>query len=59
MSSSTKYVSADEATRILKITNQTLYSYVSRGLIQSTTDPKNRKKKRYRFLDIEKLLIKK
>jgi citrate synthase len=46
------YVSAPEATRLLRIKPQTLYTYVSRGLIRSVAQPGD-KRRLYHREDIE------
>jgi citrate synthase len=48
------YVTASEAIALLGIKPQTLYTYVSRGLIRSVTQP-NRKQKLYYREDIDKV----
>ena len=39
-----EYVSASEATRLLRIKPQTLYTYVSRGLIRSLAQPNDKRR---------------
>jgi len=48
------YLSAAEAARLLKVKAQTLYTYVSRGLIRSVAQP-DRKARLYYREDIEKV----
>ena len=43
-----EYVSASEATRLLRIKPQTLYTYVSRGLIRSLAQPADKRRLYYR-----------
>ena len=43
-----EYVSASEATRLLRIKPQTLYTYVSRGLIRSLAQPDDKRRLYYR-----------
>lgn len=43
-----EYVSAYEATRLLRVKPQTLYTYVSRGLIRSLAQPDDRRRLYYR-----------
>ena len=50
-----EYVSASEATRLLRIKPQTLYTYVSRGLIRSLAQP-NDKRRLYYHEDIRNAL---
>ncbi len=49
------YLTAEEAARELDITMATLYTYVSRGLIQSETTAQGRRERRYRIEDITRL----
>ncbi len=49
-----EYVSAAEAARLLRIKPQTLYTYVSRGLVRSVAQP-DRKQRLYYREDVEKV----
>src|SRR3954447_10204140 len=49
------WVSAAEASRTLGITRQTLYAYVSRGLIRSEPGASTTRERRYAREDIERL----
>jgi len=51
----TRYYSAEEAIRRLGISRNTLYSYVSRGLVRSEPDSRERRTKRYHAQDVERL----
>ena len=52
----TKYLTAEEATRLLKIRRQTLYAYVSRGLIRSNTLEGDPHRRLYRADDVNTML---
>jgi citrate synthase len=52
----TKYLTAEEATGLLKIRRQTLYAYVSRGLIRSNDQAGEPHRRLYRADDIDALL---
>lgn len=52
----TKYLTAEEATGLLKIRRQTLYAYVSRGLIRSNEQEGDPHRRLYRADDIDTLL---
>ena len=54
-----KYISSKEATKLLGINRNSLYAYVSRGIIKTINDPKNRKRRMYSSYDIDKLLMRK
>jgi citrate synthase len=45
---SSDYVTAAEATRLLKVKAQTLYTYVSRGLVRSVAQPDSKERLYYR-----------
>jgi citrate synthase len=51
-----KYLTAEEATDLLKIRRQTLYAYVSRGLIRSNEVEGDPHRRRYRADDVDTLL---
>lgn len=53
-STSPEYLSASEATRLLQVKRQTLYAYVSRGLIRSTLRA-GRKERLYLREDVERV----
>lgn len=53
------YVTSTEVVRRLRITRETLYAYVSRGLIRSEKIPGSHRKKWYYREDVENLLKKK
>lgn len=53
------YLTASEAAEILGISRPTLYSYVSRGLIESQLADPSRRTHRYRRKDVEKLKLRK
>jgi citrate synthase len=55
----TRYLTADEAIRVLKIRRQTLYAYVSRGLIQAEGGEGDSRRSVYRADDVEALLARK
>ncbi|MCA9912728.1 MAG: citrate synthase, partial [Anaerolineae bacterium] len=57
--SNKRYYSAKEASEILGISQQTLYAYVSRGLIRSERSAQEKRQRRYYAEDIEKLLARK
>lgn len=50
-----RYLSADEAANALDVTKNTLYAYVSRGLVRSEPSDENRRTRRYRADDIQQL----
>jgi citrate synthase len=52
----TKFLSAEEAVGLLKIRRQTLYAYVSRGLIRSNSQDGDPHRRLYRADDVEALL---
>ncbi|HEX4504180.1 MAG TPA: citrate synthase family protein [Alphaproteobacteria bacterium] len=52
----TKFLTADEATALLKIRRQTLYAYVSRGLIRSNGQEGDPHRRLYRADDVNALL---
>jgi citrate synthase len=52
----TKFLTADEAIGLLKIRRQTLYAYVSRGLIRSNGQENDPHRRLYRADDIDALL---
>ena len=49
------YLSAEEARRELGVAAQTLYAYVSRGLIRSEPGPDGRRSRRYHAEDVRRL----
>lgn len=49
------WITAAEATKLLDVTNQTLYAYVSRGLIRSEQVPGQPRVRRYSREDVERL----
>ena len=49
------YLSAEEARRELGVAAQTLYAYVSRGLIRSEPSPDGRRTRRYHAEDVRRL----
>jgi citrate synthase len=49
------WISAAEATKLLDVTRQTLYAYVSRGLIRSEAVPGQPRVRRYAREDVERL----
>ncbi len=49
------WISAADATRLLDVTHQTLYAYVSRGLIRSEAVPGEPRVRRYAKEDVERL----
>lgn len=53
------YLSADEAADELGVTKNTLYAYVSRGLIRSEPGDSSRRTRRYRAEDVQRLKRKK
>jgi citrate synthase len=59
MTTSARYVSAQEAAELLGISQATLYSYVSRGLIRSEMADSARRQRRYHLDDVEALLARK
>lgn len=54
-----KYLTADEAADALDVTKNTLYAYVSRGLIRSEPDDEQRRTRRYRASDVRRHVRKK
>jgi citrate synthase len=52
----TKFLTAEEATSLLRIRRQTLYAYVSRGLIRSNGQEGDPHRRLYRADDVETLL---
>jgi citrate synthase len=52
----TRFLTADEATHLLKIRHQTLYAYVSRGLIRSNEQEGDPHRRIYRADDVTALL---
>ena len=50
-----RYLTADEAARELDIAKNTLYAYVSRGLIRSEATAGSRRAKKYRAEDVRRL----
>ena len=54
-----RYLSADEAADALDIAKNTLYAYVSRGLIRSEPGDDSRRTRRYRAADVRQLQRKK
>lgn len=50
-----RYVSAEEASRLLRVSTGTLYSYVSRGLVRSEPISPNGRERRYLREDVEQL----
>lgn len=53
--SKSRYLSASEAANELGVTLATLYSYVSRGLIQSEASEDGKRKRRYNRQDVQRL----
>ncbi|PJZ67861.1 citrate synthase [Leptospira wolffii] len=56
-SSKKPFLSADEVSRILGVEMQTVYAYVSRGLLHSEAGGSKDRSKRYRREDVEQLLL--
>jgi citrate synthase len=50
-----EYVPAPEAAEMLGVKRETLYAYVSRGLLESVPDPNSSRAKLYRRSDLERL----
>jgi citrate synthase len=50
-----EWISAAEATRLLKVSRATLYAYVSRGLVRSEAVPGRSRERRYAREDVERL----
>ena len=50
-----QYISSQKACLRLKVSAQTLYAYVSRGLIQTALDPHDSRKRLYSITDIDRL----
>lgn len=59
MTEQINYITATEAASLLGIKKESLYTYVSRHLIQSIEDPNDKKAKLYCFADIQKFLTRK
>lgn len=55
MMARTEWISAAEATRLLKISRATLYAYVSRRLVRSEATPGRTRERRYAREDVERL----
>lgn len=53
------FLTAEEATERLQVNRQTLYAYVSRGLVRAEPAPGTTKRSRYRAEDVEALLARK
>lgn len=51
----TEWISAAEATRLLKVSRPTLYAYVSRKLVRSEAVPGRKRERRYAREDVERL----
>lgn len=51
----TEWISAAEATRLLKVSRPTLYAYVSRRLVRSEAGPGGSRERRYAREDVERL----
>lgn len=51
----TEWISAADATRLLKVSRGTLYAYVSRGLVRSEAVPGGSRERRYAREDVERL----
>ena len=49
------WISAEEATKLLDVSRQTLYAYVSRGFIRSSPAPGQPRERRYSREDVERL----
>lgn len=56
-SSKKTYLSADETAKLLGVEIQTIYAYVSRGLLHSEISGGKDRSKRYRREDVEQLLL--
>ena len=50
-----RYYTAEEAVRRLGVSRNTLYAYVSRGLIRSEPDSREKRTRRYHAQDVERL----
>lgn len=50
-----RYYTAEEAAKRLGVSRNTLYAYVSRGLIRSEPDSRGRRTRRYHAQDVERL----
>ena len=50
---------ADAATRLLGVSRNTLYAYVSRGLVRATANPENPKASLYAAADLHALVDRK
>lgn len=55
MMARTEWISAAEATRLLKVSRATLYAYVSRRLVRSEAVPGRARERRYAREDVERL----
>lgn len=55
MMARTEWISAAEATRLLKVSRATLYAYVSRRLVRSEAVPGRSRERRYAREDVERL----
>jgi len=55
MMAKTEWISAADATRLLKVSRATLYAYVSRGLVRSEAVPGRARERRYAREDVERL----
>jgi citrate synthase len=51
------WVDAGEATRLLGVSRQTLYAYVSRGFVRSEAVPGTSRARRYAREDVERLRV--
>lgn len=51
-----RFISSEDACLRLKVSAQTLYAYVSRGLVRTTLDPFDSRKRQYAVVDIEDLV---
>jgi len=49
------WISAAEAARLLEVTRETIYAYVSRGYVRSQTKPGGSRERRYSRDDVERL----
>src|SRR5437879_1726031 len=50
-----RYLTADQVSRELAISQATLYAYVSRGLVRSEAVPGDQRARRYRAEDVQRL----
>ena len=55
MMAKTEWISAADATRLLKVSRATLYAYVSRGLVRSEAATGKTRERRYAREDVERL----